>query len=157
MCPSFPVGIECRTCVVMILIPDNCLSYTLHIRALVGVLCGGPKSFPVHSFNALIIPILNNCLQSLFRFLYFLILYCQLAFVSRCTGTYFSFYGLVLDIAMNCWILLYRSLSQREFTYIMDYLIISITGINVAFLLTVSPISNSHEYHKQPDYFFIPC
>ena len=65
----------------------------------------------------------------------------QPAFISRCvTGTYVSFHGLVLDIAMNYGILLYRSLNQREFTYMKGYLIILITGINVAFLLTVSPI-----------------
>ena len=29
--------------------------------------CGGPKSLPVHSFNALIILILRGCLQSLFN------------------------------------------------------------------------------------------
>ena len=29
--------------------------------------CGGPKKSPVHSFNALIIPILRGCLQSLFN------------------------------------------------------------------------------------------
>ena len=64
----------------------------------------------------------------------------QPVFVFRCvTGTYFSFYGLVLDIAMNCGILLYCSLNLREFTYMTDYLIILITGMNVAFL-TVSPI-----------------
>ena len=37
--------------------------FTLHIRALVVVLCGGPKKSP----NALIIPILWGCLQSLFN------------------------------------------------------------------------------------------
>ena len=29
--------------------------------------CGGLQSLPVHSFNALIIPILRGCLQSLFK------------------------------------------------------------------------------------------
>ena len=41
---------------------------TLHIhcksviRAVVFVLCGDRKNLPVHSFNALIIPILRDCL-----------------------------------------------------------------------------------------------
>ena len=51
----------------------------------------------------------------------------------------FSFYGLVLDIDMNCGCKLYRSFCQMDFTYAMDCLLNSITGMNVAFLLTVPP------------------
>ena len=107
------------------------------------------KSLPVHLFNALIIPIFRDCLQSLFKVLSLdsllfdtvLKVISQAAFVSRCvTGTYCLFYGLVLEIATNSEILLYRSLNPSEFTYMMDYLIILIAGMNVAFLLTVSPI-----------------
>ena len=52
--------------------------------------------------------------------------------------SYFSFYGLVLDIDMNCGCRLYRSFCQMDLTYAMDCLLNSITGMNVAFLLTVS-------------------
>ena len=121
--------------------------FTLHIRALVVVPCGGLKSLPVHSFNALIIPILRGCLQSLFnipvpwyRFDTVLKVTSWPAFVSRCIiDAYFSFYGLVLDIDMNCGCRLYRSFWQMDLTYAMDCLLNSITGMNVAFLLTVSP------------------
>ena len=62
------------------------------------------------------------------------------AFVSRCIiDANFSFYGLVLDIDMNCGCRLYRSFWQMDLTYAMDCLLNSITGMNVAFLLTVSP------------------
>ena len=62
------------------------------------------------------------------------------AFVSRCiTDAYFSFYGLVLDIDMNCGCKLYRSFCQMDLTYAMDCLLNSITGMNVAFLLMISP------------------
>ena len=116
------------------------------------------KSLPVHSVNALIIQILKDCLQSLFKVLSLdslpfdtvLKVISQPVFVSRCvTGTYFSFYGLVLDIAMNCGVLLYCSLNLREFTYMTDYLIILITGKNVAFFdgitnfQTIMSITNS--------------
>ena len=43
-----------------------------------------------------------------------------LLLLSRCvSGTYFSFCGLLLDIAMNCGILLYRSLKSKGI-YIYD-------------------------------------
>ena len=101
------------------------------------------KSLPVHSFNAVIIPILRGCLQSLFNipvpwYLFDTVLKVTSwpAFVSRCIiDAYFSFYGLVLDIDMNCGCRLYRS----SLTYAMDCLLNSITGMNVDFLLTVSP------------------
>ena len=38
----------------------------LHIRAVVFVLCGNFENLPVHSFNALIIPILRDCLPNYF-------------------------------------------------------------------------------------------
>ena len=38
----------------------------LHIRAVVFMLCGDLKNLPVHSFNALIIPILRDCLPDYF-------------------------------------------------------------------------------------------
>ena len=38
--------------------------FNLHIRARVGVLCSGPKSLPVLSFDSLVIPILRVSLQS---------------------------------------------------------------------------------------------
>ena len=102
---------------------------------------------PVHSFNALIIPILRGCLQSLFNipvpwYLFDTVLKVTSwpAFVSRCIiDAYFSFYGLVLDIDMNCGCRLYRSFWQMDLTYAMDCLLNSITGMNVAFLSTVSP------------------
>ena len=49
-------------------VPDHCLSFLLCISELLW-LCRvvALKSFPVHSFNALIIPILRGCLQSLFN------------------------------------------------------------------------------------------
>ena len=105
------------------------------------------KSLPVHSFNALIIPILRGCLQSLFNFpvpwyLFDTVLKVTswLAFVSRCIiDAYFSFYVLVLDIDMNCGCRLYRSFWQMDLTYAMDCVLNSITSMNVAFLLTVSP------------------
>ena len=105
------------------------------------------KGLPVHSFNALIIPILRGCLQSLFNipvpwYLFDTVLkvISWPAFVSRCIiDAYFSFYGLVLDIDMNCGCRLYCSFWQMDLTYAMDCLLNSITGMNVAFLLTVSP------------------
>ena len=105
------------------------------------------KSLRVHSFNALIIPILRGCLQSLFNipvpwYLFDTVLKVTSwsAFVSRCIiDAYFSFYGLVLDIDMNCGCRLYHSFWQMDLTYAMDCLLNSITGMNVAFLLTVSP------------------
>ena len=114
-------------------------------------------SLPVHSFNALIIPILRGCLQSLFnipvpwyRFDTVLKVISWPAFVSRCIiDAYFSFYGFVLDIDMNCGCRLYRSFWQMDFTYAMDCLLNSITGMNVAFLLTVSPPTHNYDYHKQ--------
>ena len=45
----------------------------------------------------------------------------------------------VLDIDINCGCKLYRSFYQMDLIYIMDYLLNSITGMNVDFLLTVSP------------------
>ena len=118
--------------------------FTCHIRALVVVPCGGPKKgVPVHSFNALIIPILRGCLQSLFNipvpwYLFDTVLkvISWPAFVSRCIiDAYFSFYGLVLDIDMNCGCRLYRSICQMDLTYAMDCLLNSITSMNVAFSL----------------------
>ena len=105
------------------------------------------ESLPVHSFKALIIPILRGCLQLLFNipvpwYLFDTVLKVTSwpAFVSRCIiDAYFSFYGLVLDIDMNCGCRLYRSFWQMDLTYAMDCLLNSITGRNVAFLLTVSP------------------
>ena len=115
------------------------------------------KSLPVHSFNALIIPILRGCLQSLFNipvpwYLFDTVLkvISWPAFVSRCIiDAYFSFYGLVLDIDMNCGCRLYRSFCQMDLTYAMDCLLNSITGMNVAFLLTVSDLTHNYDYHKQ--------
>ena len=108
--------------------------------------CGGPKKSPRTFINALVIPILRGCLQSLFnipvpwyRFDTVLKVISWPAFVSRCIiDAYFSFYGPVLDIDMNCGCRLYRSFCQMDLTYGMDCLLNSITGINVAFLLTVS-------------------
>ena len=105
------------------------------------------KRLPVHSFNALIIPILRGCLQSLFNipvpwYLFDTVLevISWPAFVSRCIiDAYFSFYGLLLDIDMNCGCRLYHSFCQMDLTYAMDCLLTSITGMNVVFLLTVSP------------------
>ena len=105
------------------------------------------RFLPVHSFNALIIPILRGCLQSLFNipvpwYLFDTVLKVTSwpAFISRCIiDAYFSFYGLVLGIDMNCGCRLYRSFWQMDLTYAMDCLLNSITGMNVAFLLTVSP------------------
>ena len=105
------------------------------------------KSLPVYSFNALIIPILRGCLQSLFNipvpwYLFNTVLevISWPAFVSHCIiDAYFSFYGLVLDIDMNCGCRLYRSFCQMDLTYAMDCLLNSIAGMSVAFLLTVSP------------------
>ena len=105
------------------------------------------KRLPVHSFNALIIPILRDCLQSLFNipvpwYLFDTVLkvISWPTFLSRCiTDVYFSFCGLILDIDMNCGCWLYRSFYQRDFTYAIDFLLKSINGMNVAFLLTVSP------------------
>ena len=119
-----------------------CISELLWLCRVVAL-----KSLPVHSFNALIIPILRGCLQSLFNipvpwYLFDTVLKVTSwpAFVSRCIiDAYFSFYGLVLDIDMNCGCRLYRSFWQMDLTYAMDCLLNSITGMNVAFLLTVSP------------------
>ena len=76
------------------------------------------------------------------------------AFVSRCIiDAYFSFYGLVLNIDMNCGrpgCRLYRSFCQMDLTYAMDCLLNSITGMNVAFLLTVSP-PYTHLWLSQTD------
>ena len=44
---------------------------------------------------------------------------------------------------------LYRSFYQMDLTYAMDCLLNSITGMNVAFLLTVSPPYNKCDYHNQ--------
>ena len=119
-----------------------CISEFLWLRRVVAL-----KSLPEHSFNALFIPIPRGCLQSLFNIpvpWYFfdtvLKVTSWLAFVSRCIiDVYFSFYGLVLDIDMNCGCRLYRSFWQMDLTYAMDCLLNSITDMNVAFLLTVSP------------------
>ena len=119
-----------------------CISELLWLCRVVAL-----KILPVHSFNALIIPILRGCLQSLFNipvpwYLFDTVLkvISWPAFVSRCIiDAYFSFYGLVLDIDMNCGCRLYRSFCQMDLTYVMDCLLNSITGMNVAFLLTVSP------------------
>ena len=119
-----------------------CISKLLWLCRVVAL-----KSLPVHSFNALIIPILRGGLQSLFNisvpwYLFDTVLKVTSwpAFVSCCIiDAYFSFYGLVLDIDMNCGCRLYRSLWQMDLTYAMDCLLNSITGMNVAFLLTVSP------------------
>ena len=121
-----------------------CISELLWLCRVVAL-----KSLPVHSFNALtcIIPILRGCLQSLFNipvpwYLFDTVLKVTSwpAFVSRCIiDAYFSFYGLVLDIDMNCGCSLYRSFWQMDLTYAMDCLLNSIIGMNVAFLLTVSP------------------
>ena len=118
-----------------------CISELLWLCSVVAL-----KSLPVHSFNALIIPILRGCLQSLFNipvpwYLFDTVLKVTSwpAFVSRCIiDAYFSFYGLVLDIDMNCGCRLYRSFWQMDLTYAMDCLPNSITCMNVAFLLTVS-------------------
>ena len=119
-----------------------CISELLWLCRVVAL-----KRLPVHSFNALIIPILRGCLQSLFNipvpwYLFDTVLkvHSWPAFVSRCIiDAYFSFYGLVLDIDMNCGCRLYRSFCQIDLTYAMDCLLNSITSMNVAFLLTVSP------------------
>ena len=83
------------------------------------------KSLPVHSFNAVIIAILRGCLQSPFNILvpwcFFdtaSLVFSWPAFVSRCiTDACFSFYGLVLDIDMNCGCKLYRFFCQTDLTY----------------------------------------
>ena len=119
-----------------------CISELLWLCRVVAL-----KSLPVHSFNALIIPILRGCLQSLFNipvpwYLFDTVLKVTSwpAFVSCCIiDACFSFYGLVLDIDMNGGCRLYRSFWQMDLTYAMDCLLNSITGMNVAFLLTVSP------------------
>ena len=119
-----------------------CISELLWLCRVVAL-----KSLPVHSFNALIIPILRGCLQSLFNipvpwYLFDTVLKVTSwpAFVSRSIiDAYFSFYGLVLNIDMNCGCRLYRSFWQMDLTHAMDCLFNSITGMNVAFLLTVSP------------------
>ena len=119
-----------------------CISELLWLCRVVAL-----KSLPVDSFNALIIPILKGCLQSLFNipvpwYLFDTVLKVTSwpAFVSRCIiDAYFSFYWLLLDIDMNCGCRLYRSFWQMDLTYAMDSLLNSITGMNVAFLLTVSP------------------
>ena len=119
-----------------------CISELLWLCRVVALKC-----LPVHSFNALIIPILRGCLQSLFNipvpwYLFDTVLKVTSwpAFVSRCIiDAYFSFYGLVLDIDINCGCRLYRSVWQMDLTYALDCLLNSITGMNVAFLLTVSP------------------
>ena len=119
------------------------------------------KSLPVHSFNALIIPILRGCLQSLFNiadpwYLFDTVLkvISWPALVSRCrTDAYFSFYWLVLDIDMNRGCKLYRSFYQMDLTYAIDCLLNSITGMNVAFLLTVSPPYTQLPLAKRNAYF----
>ena len=101
------------------------------------------KSLPVHSFNVLIIPILRGCLQLPFNipvpwYLFDTVLKAIIwpTFVSRCmTDAYFFFYGLVLDIDMNCGCKLYRSFCHTDLTYAMNCLLNSITGMNVAFFL----------------------
>ena len=112
-----------------------CISELLWLCRVVAL-----KSLPVHSFNALIIPILRGCLQSLFNipvpwYLFDTVLKVTSwpAFVSRCIlDAYFSFYGLVLDIDMNCGCRLYRSFWQMDLTYAMDCLLNSITGMTVS-------------------------
>ena len=42
----FPFGFEGRIWDLIVSVPDHCLSFTLHIRALVVVPCGGPKKSP---------------------------------------------------------------------------------------------------------------
>ena len=66
------------------------------------------KSLPVLSFNALIISIVRDCLQSLSKFLsldslpFDTVFKVQPTFVSRCvTGTYVSSSGIVLNIDMS--------------------------------------------------------
>ena len=103
-----------------------CISELLWLCRVVAL-----KSLPVHSFNALIIPILRGCLQSLFNipvpwYLFDTVLKVTSwpAFVSRCIiDAYFSFYGLVLDIDMNCGCRLYRYFWQMDLTYAMDCLL----------------------------------
>ena len=95
-----------------------CISELLWLCRVVAL-----KSLAVHSFNALIIPILRGCLQSLFNipvpwYLFDTVLKVTSwpAFVSRCIiDAYFSFYGLVLDIDMNCGCRLYRSFWQMDY------------------------------------------
>ena len=63
----FPLGFEGRMWDLIVSVPDHCLSFLLctseHLWLCYVVAL---KSLPVHSFNALVIPILRGCLQSLF-------------------------------------------------------------------------------------------
>ena len=143
----FPFGFEGRMWDLIVSVPDHC--YVLLCISELLCLCHmvALKSLPVHSFNALIIPIHRGCLQSLFNipapwYLFDTVLkvISWSAFVSRCIiDAYFSFYELVLDIDMNCGCRLYRSFCQMDLTYAMDCLLNSINGLNVAFLLAISP------------------
>ena len=51
-------------------VPDHCLSFYFAYQSSCGCAVWWPvalKSLPVHSFNALIIPVLRDCLQSFFN------------------------------------------------------------------------------------------
>ena len=131
-----------------------CISEPLWLRRVAAL-----KRLPVHSFNALIIPILRGCLQLLFNtpvpwYLFDTVLkvISWPAFVSRCIiDAYFSLYGLVLDTDMNCGCRLYRSFWQMDLPYARDCLLNSITGMNVVFLLTVSPPYNGDLFVSRDD------
>ena len=61
------VHVNARTTMTIVpSVPDLCILFSLIIRVLVVVLCGGPKILPAHPFNALILPILRCCLQPFF-------------------------------------------------------------------------------------------
>ena len=54
------------TLILIILTAKIVFAMFFHIRAVVFVLFGDIKNLPVHSFNALIIPVLRNCLPNYF-------------------------------------------------------------------------------------------
>ena len=62
----FPIGNLAQVWYLIVSIPDLCTFTYLTIRVVLSVLRGGPKSLPVLSFNARIIPIQSTgvCVQS---------------------------------------------------------------------------------------------
>ena len=67
VCSSFPFGFKGGMWDLIVLVVELCLSIYFVYQSSAGMLWGAVKSLYVHSFNTLIIPVLGDCLQSLFR------------------------------------------------------------------------------------------